>query len=166
MRYRSQKGLTLVELMITIMLLAIIASAAIPAMQSLFGRKNVHAVGKIFEQSIQLARAEAIQRSTTVRVLPAIDGDNWSEGWEIEYTDPVDGSIQTIRNFSAVSGNATFRSDDFTTDAPLTILPNGQVTLLGTFELFYNDCANSPDRLDYQILLSGLLKKTVNPCQP
>jgi len=40
------------------------------------------------------------------------------------------------------------------------------VTLLGTFELFYNDCANSPDRLDYQILLSGLLKKTVNPCQP
>ena len=159
-----QTGLTLIELMIAVFILGIIASAAVPSMQSLLGRKNIHAVGKIFDQSIRLARAEAIQRTAVIHVKPQVNGATWAEGWQIEYTDTATSSTEIIKKFSALKGNPVFTSDTFSYSKPLTILPNGQAADIGNFNLYYTDCASSAEKISYQLMLSGLLKKTTSGC--
>ena len=156
--------MSLIELMVATVILAVIASTAIPSLRSLFGRHNLKSVSEIFEQSIQLARAEAIQRSATVRVSPETAND-WSSGWKLEFTNPATGADEIIRVFSELPDNPSFTSEEFSVANPLAILPNGQANQLGRFSLFYVDCNGSNKRFDYQILLSGVMKKTISECQ-
>ncbi len=159
---QTQRGLTLIELMATTVIIAILASAAVPAMQSLFANKSIPSVGKIFEQSIKLARTEAIQRSATVRVKPNSLSFDWSQGWFLEYTNS-DGNNELIRRFDALPGSPTFTSANFSQANPLEILPDGQVRNIGTFNLFYQNCT-ARNVLSYQVLLSGILNRSMSLC--
>jgi type IV fimbrial biogenesis protein FimU len=157
-----QKGLTLIELMVTTIILGILASAAVPAMKALFERKHVPAIGDFFVKSIKLARIEAIQRGLPVRVMPTSGNGNWSLGWNIQYT-LDDGSIKIIRTFPALSGGAYFFSADFDADDDLIILPTGQVETVGEFDLYYPGCVGEK-RHNFNLLLSGLMKRRVATC--
>ena len=159
--FSKHKGLTIVELMMVILILSIMATAAVPAMQSLFGTKSVHAVGKSFYQSIQLARSEAIQRSTTVSVSPLVAGNNWATGWALEYTDG-DGNVQTIRTYPAIEAAPTFTSATFTSTNPIQIFPNGQASQTGSITLSSSGFTETPVTVTYDLQLSGLLKKTTS----
>jgi type IV fimbrial biogenesis protein FimT len=159
---QTQKGFTIIELMIAIAILAIISAAAVPTMNALLSSKNIHAVGKIFSQSIRLARAEAVQRGSAVQVSPSTPGLNWASGWKIEQVDAAN-NVTLIREFSALSGNPTFVSDTFSDVNPLIVLPNGQVEQMGTFTLSFANCA-SPDKITFQLMISGLLRKTTTQC--
>lgn len=138
-----QRGLTLIELMIATIILAILTSAAVPAMKSLFDRKSAFASGDFFVKSIKLARIEAIQRGRTVTVITNSLSSDWSQGWSIQFTDDA-GVIQNIRTFPMLPGSPIFTSDVYNgTNSILTILPTGQVTTVGTFDLYYPDCVGS-----------------------
>ncbi len=159
---KAQKGFTLIELMVATVILAILVSAGVPAMQSLFANKNIKTVGKFFEQSIKLARTEAIQRSAIVRVKPTANSFDWSQGWYLEYTNES-GSNELIRRFDALPGSPSFDSKEFSQATPLEILPDGQVRNIGTFKLFYQNCTAN-EVLTYQILLSGILRRAMARC--
>lgn len=160
---KKQTGLTLIELMVATIILAILASAGVPALKSLFGRNNITAVGGLFEKSIQLARTEAVRIGQPVRVKPGNNGTNWANGWHIEYTD-VNNVVQMIRQFDAIPNNPLFTSNDFTTNNPLVILPNGQVTAQGRFSLAYANCSDANQKIQFDVLLSGILKRTLLSC--
>jgi len=157
-----QSGMTLIELMITTIILAILATTAVPVMKSLFERKSVFAIGDMFVKSIKLARLEAIQRGKTVRVKTVSGTGDWAQGWFIEFTDDG-GNIQTIRTFPPLPSLPNFTSGQFNAGSDLTILPTGQVLSVGSFDLYYSNCAGN-QRLGYNILLSGLLQKGVSAC--
>lgn len=160
---KRQEGFSLIELMIAAIILAILIATSVPAYNSLFGRKTISAVGKGFERSLQLARTEAVQRSTNVRVLPVIAGNNWAQGWRIEFTN-AGGNIELIRQFDALPNNPQFTSNDFSMAAPLTFEPNGQASDQGSFELRYANCDTHDEIITYNILLSGLVRRTVGAC--
>jgi type IV fimbrial biogenesis protein FimT len=165
-----QNGLTLIELLISTIIIVVIASAAAPTMRSLFERKNIYAIGDHFVKTIKLARVEAIQRGKTIRVFPTAADSNgisdWSEGWHLEFTNntnPDNIFVEVIRTFPAVSGSPNFSSYDYTNSRALSIAPTGQASPLGGFELYYSDCVGE-QRLTFSILTSGLIKRGVSEC--
>lgn len=158
----SQSGLTLIELMVATVILAILASAAAPTMKSLFERNTISSSGDFFVKSIKLARLEAIQRGRTVDVIPTSGTSDWSQGWSI-IADDDGGTPQTIRDFPALSGNPVFSSTVYGNGQTLSILPTGQVSVLGSFELFYSDCTGQ-NKYTFNVLLSGLIQRGISSC--
>ncbi len=159
--------MTLIELMVSIVVLALMVSVAVPTMTQLFERKSVTEVGKFFERSIKLARTEAINRNAVIRVQPTSASSNWSQGWSLEYTKLDDDGVTTtnevIRTFPALAGDPSFSSVVFDGTTVFEILPNGQARTLGTFVLSYPDNC-SAGVITYTVLLSGTLQKGVAAC--
>lgn len=160
---QTRKGFTLIELMVTLVILGIIASAVAPQLGSLFTRKNIESIGKTLEQSFRLARTEAVNRGVPVMVKPSEASGNWADGWEIVFVNS-DGDEELIRHFSAISSGAKLASTDFNAGTPLIMDPNGKARSIGSFSLDYDDCQKSNHDLKYDILISGLVKRIKTPC--
>jgi len=76
---RTVKGFTLIELMVTVVVLAIVAAIAAPAMGNLIESNRVTTEVNRFLEMFELARTEAVQKGTVVRVKKLGD-DSWVVG--------------------------------------------------------------------------------------
>lgn len=162
---KKQTGLTLIELMVSTIILTIMVAAAAPSMKSFFDRGNISVVGPIFEKTIKLARSEAIQRSQTVRISPISGSSNWANGWRIDLvTGPNPTDVSLVRTFDALPGSSVFSSAVFDGNTSLDILPNGQAATLGNFELSQSGCVGGKKYI-YSLLLSGILDRSVITCE-
>jgi type IV fimbrial biogenesis protein FimT len=157
-----QKGMTFIELMIVTVILAVLASTGVPALQSLFERRNVFAIGDFFVKTMKLARLEAIQRGEDITVVSTTGTDDWSQGWTIQYTDD-DDEIQIISTYPSLRNGPVFTSSEFNDSVGVTIRPTGQVVSPGSFELFYVGCEGE-QILNYEVFVSGILQKGVSVC--
>ena len=61
---QQEKGITLMEAMITIAIMAILLSIAVPSYQYLFGQKYVDSYVSALNKAVQLAKSEALRRNT------------------------------------------------------------------------------------------------------
>lgn len=82
-----QTGVTLVELMITITVLAILASIASPAMNIMDNRRLTAASQAVYE-NLQLARTEAIKQSRDMFFV--VDPGTGGSGWCIGISDAAE----------------------------------------------------------------------------
>ncbi|MGH8645914.1 MAG: GspH/FimT family pseudopilin [Gammaproteobacteria bacterium] len=88
-------GFTLVELMITLALAAIILSAAVPSFRDLVQNNRITAQVNEFVTALNVARSEAVKRGVSVRVCTSVNGAScaggggWQQGW-IVFSD-IDG---------------------------------------------------------------------------
>ncbi|MEQ6918775.1 GspH/FimT family pseudopilin [Halomonas aquatica] len=80
-----QRGLTLIELLVAIVVLAIIATMGIPSFQNFTARNEVAAEVMRIKTALALARNTAVTRRTTISVCPrpapdstACDFNNWN----------------------------------------------------------------------------------------
>jgi type IV fimbrial biogenesis protein FimT len=76
----ATRGFTLLELMITLTVFAIIAVVAIPNFQNYMLQNRVKTGAQELFTSLLYARSEAVKRDAPVYVIPA-DPDAWHEGW-------------------------------------------------------------------------------------
>lgn len=103
------KGFTLVELMVTVAIAAILLGVAMPAFQSMSRNNAVRATTNDLISSINLARQQSMSMRTGVTVSPASGG--WDDGWELTFDDAAageDAEFTPRRNVSITSssGNA------------------------------------------------------------
>jgi type IV fimbrial biogenesis protein FimT len=73
-----QHGLTLVELMIVVVLVAIFASLAGPSFRQLVARQRVHSAASAITEALWVARAEALKRNRDVGFVFADAASEWS----------------------------------------------------------------------------------------
>lgn len=97
---RRHGGLTLIELIVAIAVLAILVTWAIPGFQSFTARNQVAAEVMRIKTALALARNTAVSRRTTISVCaspgPAYNTctfDNWNHDWVIVEGEATGGNL-------------------------------------------------------------------------
>lgn len=77
---RFQAGVTLVEVITVIGIVAILSAAAFPSMTTMLVAQRLRSAGTDLMSSLLIARSEAIKRGGQVRLAP-VTGTDWNAGW-------------------------------------------------------------------------------------
>ncbi len=80
--FYSDAGFTIVELLVTIAILAVLMGLAAPAYQSFIKNNCMIATSTSLVTAFQLARSEAIKRREEISV--SATGGSWGNGWQVE----------------------------------------------------------------------------------
>ena len=128
------RGFTLVELMITLALAAILMSIGIPSFQSYMELNRLAAQSNQMVQSLNLARSEAGKRGGNIAVAPIVAG-NWAQGWQVwvdtNTNNAVDAGEEILLTVAAITGGSTLVS----TRANYRYQRSGNVVAAGSFTL-------------------------------
>ena len=97
------KGYSLIELLVTVAILGILISVALPNFQDTIESNVTNSQAKLFITTLNLARSEAIKRGTNVGICPSNDGidcdaASWSTGWIVfvDVNGDADGATGSI----------------------------------------------------------------------
>jgi type IV fimbrial biogenesis protein FimT len=99
--YSSNRGFTLIEMMVTVIVLAILTAAALPSFRSFIAGQRIKSASFDIMSSMMLARSEAIKRNADVDVKPV--SGSWLNGWTVA----VSASGATLSKQSALSSALT-----------------------------------------------------------
>lgn len=148
---RHSRGFTLIELMVTIAVLAIVVSIAAPSFSSMLQDNRALSMSTELQGALQLARAEAIKRRQDVVICKrnsagtaCNDGTDWAAGWLIRQ---VGGDVLKVWDSAqamVVTGpntGVTFRS-------------NGMVAASGSFSVKPSSCT-AQQRRTIAVSLTG-----------
>ena len=155
MTFSRTRGVTLVEMMITLVIIGILAGLAVPAYRMYIQNARASALSDEFTIALAFTRNEALKRSATVTMCAAADANlnscgtnaDWGNGWII-FNDPNgDGVIAAagdrLRTHEALVGGTTIT----TTLARVTYAGTGFLdTTAGTFNLAAPDCTGNNGR--------------------
>lgn len=97
------RGLTLIELLIALLVFCAILTLASPLLGSLLANNRLEAESKRLLGALRLARSEAVHGNTVVSVCPALVGEggeprcagSYSDGWIVFSNSDRDGQVQT-----------------------------------------------------------------------
>lgn len=153
---QKQRGFTLIELMVTIAVLAIVVSIAAPSFSTMINNNRSVALGEELASAINFARVEAAKRGDTVSICASSDGsscsNDWTQGW-IVLTDNNSGSTapagNVLRIWEAPDGGATIAVDrDGTATGFLRFVRLGTTEPSGTvtFASSVDGCASGAAR--------------------
>ncbi len=108
----SQKGFTIVEIMIAIAIVTILTAVALPSLTQIFARNDLAGITNELIASINQARSEAVTRSTTVVICPSsggagCDAGDWESGWLIFIDNNNNGAFNIGDQPLSVGNGAT-----------------------------------------------------------
>ena len=111
------RGFTLIELMVTVALLAILLAVAAPSFVSFRRNSELVAVANGFVGAVNAARSEAMKRNMFAMVTPVGNDADWLKGWVV-FVDANDNSEydsgdivilrqEAVPDFISISGNGS-----------------------------------------------------------
>ena len=108
------KGFTLIELMVTISVAAILLVIAVPNFRTFVLNNRITGQANDMMTALNYARSEAIKRGLPVSMLSNSGTPNWSAGWFV-FSDPngngaVDPGDITLRVWPALGGANTLNA--------------------------------------------------------
>lgn len=143
---QGQGGFTLIELMVTIAVLAIVVTIAAPSFTTMINNNRSVALGEELATALNYARSEAVKRGASVSICASSDGatctaaNTWTQGW-IVLSDTASGSSAptvdaVLRHWQAPNSAATVTANRGGTATNFmrftrlgTLEPSSQVTV-------------------------------------
>lgn len=123
---QRQRGFTLIELMVTATLIAVLLGVGVPSFRSFMDTQRVKSAAFDVAAALVLARSEAIKRNKVITMAPVSGA--WENGWTVK-----DGAA-TLHAQAAVGVAVTG-------PASLAYNPNGRVESSSSFELTGNSAS-------------------------
>ena len=148
----KRHGFTVVELMVTLAIAAVLMGYALPAFNGFVAQRTVSAKVNDFVIAINYARSEAAKLGGTVSVqtVDESDGDNeWGPGYCVVVGNPGNCDGVVLRRFSASANMTLDATDGFDNLGTLSFNSRGLLTpgAIGTLQLCSDDVDNDPGRL-------------------
>ncbi len=78
---QTQRGYTMIELMVTLAVLMILTTAALPSFRSFIVSQRIKTASFDIVSSLLMARSEAVKRNANVDVTPT--NASWLNGWRV-----------------------------------------------------------------------------------
>jgi len=117
---RREVGFTLIELMVTVAMVSIVFTLAVPPMATLILTQHARSGAQELHAAMLYARSEALKRATNVEMVPV--SNDWRNGWNVQL---ADGTVLRAR---AALNN---RLAAMTTDAGTKIIYRSDGHLVG-----------------------------------
>jgi type IV fimbrial biogenesis protein FimT len=157
-----QAGFTIVELMVTLLVLSILLAAAVPTFRDFTRNNRMVAAQNDLVTAMNVARSEAIKRSADVILCPVLENTttcttstNWTTGWMVRTA----ADVTPLQVWSAPGGDITATS----TASELMYQPIGTVATGATFTIQYPNCTG-PRVHQITVLLTGSPQSETHNC--
>ena len=136
-----QYGFTLMELLVTVSIVAILAAIGIPSLTETIKSNRITAQVNEFVLALNFARSEAIKRGVRVSLCKTSDamtcirdgaGSNWDQGWIIftnqDGDDIFDGADEAILKVQDGAQNQITMTGSLLVDDMISYRPNGVIS--------------------------------------
>ncbi len=165
-----QKGFTLIELMIVIVMVAIVFSIGVPSFSVVIKRNNVDSLQMKLASAVSSARSQAASRNTTVSMCSSSTttacGGSWSDGWVTFEDRNADGVLdlgEIVIDVYEHDSDYTFSATNSAGNSVSRMTFSSQGYMQGTESTLFTIC--EPDgKVDYAkgvyVSGSGLMIKT------
>jgi type IV fimbrial biogenesis protein FimT len=150
----TTRGFTLIELMVTVAVLAVMASLAAPSFRELLAAQRVRTTAYNIVGDLVLARSEAVKRGENVMVTPVSAA--WSNGWSVN----VASSAEVLSGQGSVGSGVQFT----TSPASITFDRNGQTSVSTVVRFGLSD--GGPHKRCISLDPLGRPKSTTMECPP
>lgn len=122
---RDISGFTLVELMMTLVILAILLGVGVPSFNLVLQNVRSASLANDLTSGLNLARSEAITRSAQVDICPSNNGTSCSGSWTDGWIVIVNATSEVLRRFPEPPAGATITQTP-TANATISFGPLGQ----------------------------------------
>ncbi len=105
----AARGFTLIEMLVTLTVLAILMGVGVPSFRSFIAGQRVKTVSYDLMTALMQARSEAVKRNTSVTIAPVVAG-NWVSGWTLKDSAATPNTLlsqQAVEGVTITKGPAT-----------------------------------------------------------
>jgi type IV fimbrial biogenesis protein FimT len=166
----NQQGFTIIELMITVLVLAIIIAVAAPSFTRQIQNNRTSAITEEMTNLFSYARSEAVRRGSAVTVCASADGlscgTNWNAGFMVFVDNVTTGSStpdvdEVLQIWTEPDGRSQFTvSQSFVRYLGTGAVANGPTT----FDIKFEGCEGDDAARQIVVGVSGLANVSRTAC--
>lgn len=159
---KKHSGFTLVELVVTMAIAAILVTIGIPSFRDFIMNNRLVSQANEFAGAINLARSGAIKQQRNAYIT-SVSGTNWANGWTVwvdNNSNSVQDASEVVRVTQAFTGNTTFTSGGKT---QFRYSPSGLVDGAGTLTLCDSRTAETGREIDVSAAGRSNIRRFVCP---
>ena len=171
------RGFTLIEVVVTLAVAAILMSVAVPSFQQMMETNRIAAITNDFSRALQLTRSEAVTRGTLVTMCKSDDINDatptcnnsaaWNDGWIIFADLNSNGAYDAAEDTVIRVGQPNIQAAAITTDSKLANFISfnavGEPRANGAGNGTFSVCI-APDQRDIVVSVTGRVRIDKGTC--